>query len=130
LEVDAINGAPGVYSARYAGEDATYADNVNKLLRAMEGATDRNARFRTVIALILNNHEYLFDGTVNGVILESPRGSAGFGYDPVFLPEGHSQSFAEMEASEKNGISHRGRAVEALMSFLKDRSNKTGQQVL
>jgi XTP/dITP diphosphohydrolase len=121
LEVDALGGAPGVYSARYAGEDATYEDNVNKLLGEMKGFSNRKARFRTVIALILNNEEYLFDGAVNGVILESSRGSSGFGYDPVFLPDGHEKSFAEMEADEKNGISHRGRAVESLMSFLKNK---------
>jgi len=127
LEVEALNGEPGVYSARYAGENATYADNVNKLLAEMKGMENRKARFRTVIALILNNHEYLFEGTVNGVILESVRGSAGFGYDPVFVPEGYQKSFAEMEAREKNNISHRGRAVESLMIFLNERGNKTGR---
>jgi len=130
LEVDALGGAPGVYSARYAGEKATYTDNVNKLLEAMGGMENRGARFRTVIALILDNREYLFDGTVEGTIVRECRGSEGFGYDPVFLPEGHSETFAEMDAVMKNGISHRGRAVEALLRFLHEKGNKTGDSGL
>jgi XTP/dITP diphosphohydrolase len=118
LEVDALGGAPGVYSARYAGEDATYADNVNKLLAAMEGSGERSARFRTVIALILDNREHLFEGSVEGAILTETHGSAGFGYDPVFRPEGSELTFAEMNSEEKNRISHRGRAVEGLKTFL------------
>ncbi len=130
LEVDALGGAPGVYSARYAGEKATYADNVNKILAAMGGMENRRARFRTVIALILENREYLFDGKVEGTIISEPRGSEGFGYDPVFLPEGQSETFAEMNADRKNGISHRGQAVEALMRFLREKGNKTGDSGL
>lgn len=126
LEVDALGGAPGVYSARYAGEKATYADNVNKLLAAMAGMDNRKARFRTVIALILDKQEYLFDGKVEGSIVSQSRGSEGFGYDPVFLPDGHLETFAEMDAGRKNGISHRGQAVEALMRFLREKGNKKG----
>jgi XTP/dITP diphosphohydrolase len=118
LEVDALGGAPGVFSARYAGEDASYSDNVNKLLDALSGETNRKARFRTVIALIQNNREYLFEGSVEGTILEKPHGNAGFGYDPVFSPDGTSLAFAEMDSEDKNRISHRGRATEALIRFL------------
>ncbi len=118
LEVDALNGAPGVYSARYAGENASYADNVSKLLEAMKGEPVRTARFRTVIALILDNKSYLFEGQVDGEILTEPRGETGFGYDPIFRPLQSDKSFAEMPAEEKNAISHRGRATEKLQSFL------------
>jgi XTP/dITP diphosphohydrolase len=130
LEVDALNGAPGVYSARYAGENATYADNVVKLLKAMEGKVRRTARFSTVIALIIDNHEYLFKGTVEGAILTEARGEKGFGYDPVFLPDGYDKSFAEMGHDEKNAISHRGRAVAALVEFLLRPGNKSGEGML
>jgi XTP/dITP diphosphohydrolase len=118
LEVDALGGAPGVYSARYAGENATYADNVNKLLEAMDGETRRGARFRTVIALILDNKSYLFEGQVDGEITTEQRGETGFGYDPIFRPLQSEKSFAEMTAEEKNSISHRGRATQELRSFL------------
>jgi len=118
LEVDALDGAPGVLSARYAGIKATYADNVNKLLTEMEGKTQRTARFRTVIALILNDTEYLFEGRIEGTISLSTSGDEGFGYDPVFVPQGYTQTFAELPAAEKNRISHRGLAVEKLMQFL------------
>ena len=118
LEVSAIDGAPGVFSARYAGENATYADNVNKLLGALSGNHNRAARFRTVIALILDNREYLFDGVVEGEILTEPRGITGFGYDPVFRPLASEKSFAEISAEEKNVISHRGLAVARLQAFL------------
>ena len=118
LEVDALDGAPGVLSARYAGIKATYADNVNKLLTEMEGNTQRTARFRTVIALILNDTEYLFEGRIEGTISLSTSGDEGFGYDPVFVPQGYTQTFAELPAAEKNRISHRGLAVEKLMQFL------------
>lgn len=118
LEVDALDGAPGVLSARYAGIKATYADNVNKLLTEMEGKTQRTARFRTVIALIINNKEYLFEGRIEGTISLSTSGDEGFGYDPVFVPQGYTQTFAELPATEKNRISHRGLAVEKLMQFL------------
>jgi len=130
LEVDALNGAPGVYSARYAGEEATYADNVIKLLEEMIGKVKRTARFRTVIALILDRREYLFEGKVEGTILTENHGNKGFGYDPVFLPDGYDRSFAEMAPDEKNSISHRGRATEALVQFLMQVSNKSGEELL
>lgn len=118
LEVEALNGAPGVYSARYAGESKNSLDNMALLLKNMEGVKNRKARFRTVIALILNGKEYLFEGVVNGVITEQPRGTAGFGYDPLFVPDGYTTTFAEMDSEAKNAISHRGLAVEKLAAFL------------
>jgi XTP/dITP diphosphohydrolase len=118
LEVTTLEGAPGVFSARYAGENATYADNVSKLLESLVGRTDRSARFRTVIALILDNRDYLFEGRVDGEILTEPRGLTGFGYDPVFRPLESEKSFAEMQAEEKNAISHRGVATARLKEFL------------
>lgn len=118
LEVDALNGAPGVYSARYAGEAKNSLDNMALLLKNMSGKQNRKARFRTVIALILDGKEYLFEGVVNGTIAEEPRGTAGFGYDPLFVPDGYSTTFAEMDSEAKNAISHRGRAVEKLAAFL------------
>lgn len=118
LEVDALNGAPGVYSARYAGEAKNSLDNMALLLKNMSGIQNRKARFRTVIALILDGKEYLFEGIVNGTITEEPRGTAGFGYDPLFVPDGYSTTFAEMDSEAKNAISHRGRAVEKLAAFL------------
>lgn len=118
LEVDALNGAPGVYSARYAGEAKNSLDNMALLLKNMSGIQNRKARFRTVIALILDGKEYLFEGVVNGTIAEEPRGKAGFGYDPLFVPDGYSTTFAEMDSEAKNAISHRGRAVEKLAVFL------------
>lgn len=118
LEVNALHGSPGVFSARYAGKKATYADNVNKLLAEMSGINDRRACFRTVIALILDGREFLFEGRVDGHITLIPRGTEGFGYDPVFVPDGSGKTFAEMTSSEKNTISHRGRAIEQLIRFL------------
>ncbi len=118
LEVDALDGAPGVYSARYAGEQATYQDNVLKMLDAMTGKENRKACFRTVIALILDRREYLFEGRVEGEILAETRGNTGFGYDPIFRPLESARSFAEMSADEKNAISHRGRATQKLQAFL------------
>ena len=118
LEVEALNGAPGVYSARYAGESKNSLDNMALLLKNMEGKQNRKARFRTVIALILDGKEYLFEGIVNGVITEQPRGTAGFGYDPLFVPDGFATTFAEMDSESKNAISHRGLAVEKLAAFL------------
>lgn len=120
LEVDALGGAPGVYSARYAGEGKSFDDNISKLLAEMHGAEDRHARFRTVIALILDGTEYFFEGTVEGEILTERRGKGGFGYDPVFLAEGYNQTFAEIPLSEKNKISHRARAMRKLLEFLSD----------
>ena len=118
LEVRVLNGAPGVHSARYAGPGHDSKKNMELLLHDMEGRTDRRARFRTVISLILDGEEHRFEGTVEGTILEAPRGDAGFGYDPVFVPDGCSATFAEMSSEDKNAISHRGRAVAKLASFL------------
>ena len=118
LEVAALEGAPGVRSARYAGPGHDSQKNMELLLHNMEGKTDRRARFRTVISLILDGEEHLFEGTVEGTIIDAPRGEAGFGYDPVFVPDGHDTTFAEMSAEAKNAISHRGRAVAKLVSFL------------
>jgi XTP/dITP diphosphohydrolase len=123
LEVGALNGAPGVYSARYAGAAASYSDNVEKLLRAMDGVADRSARFRTVIAFIdSTGAEHTFSGEVEGMITTAPRGSAGFGYDPVFAPtiEGNgAKTFAEMTPDVKNQISHRANALRAFADYLK-----------
>lgn len=119
LEVDALNGAPGVHSARYATDGHDFEANMRLLLRNMEGKTDRQARFRTVIALILDGEEYLFEGVVEGRITEQPAGDHGFGYDPVFVPEGETETFAEMSAERKNAISHRGRAVRKFADFMR-----------
>ena len=122
LEIDALEGRPGVYSARYAGEGCTFADNVRKVLDEMRGITAmsaRSARFRTVVALIMGGQEYFFEGKVEGFILPEPSGHEGFGYDPVFLPAGWTKSFAEMDAADKNRISHRGQAIGSLVEFLK-----------
>ncbi len=118
LEIDFLNGAPGVYSARYAGPGCTFDDNINKVLNAMGDTENRKARFRTIIALILNEREYFFEGKVDGEILKEKQGNEGFGYDPVFRPLGYDQSFAEMNLEEKNKISHRGRATQKLVEFL------------
>ena len=118
LEVEALNGAPGVYSARYAGEHVSYADNNVLLLKNLAGCENRKARFRTVIALIVNGKEYLFEGRVEGAIATEPHGEGGFGYDPLFVPEGSQLTFAEMSSEAKNKISHRGRAVAKLVAFL------------
>lgn len=120
LEVEALSGRPGVYSARYAGEGCSYEDNVKKLLAEMEGITNRRARFRTVIALIAGNQVRYFEGVINGFISTEKKGSSGFGYDPVFVPEGYSQTFAEMTAGLKNTISHRALAVSNLAKALLD----------
>lgn len=119
LEVDALNGEPGVYSARYAGEQHCSEDNMNKLLQNLTGKTNRNAQFRTVIALIINGKETLFDGIVKGTISKEKTGDSGFGYDPIFVPEGHTESFAQMDSKQKNKISHRYRAVVKLCDYLK-----------
>ena len=120
LEVEALNGAPGVYSARYAGEEATFEDNVQKLLGAMKGMSNRNARFRTVISLFLNDKQLFFEGICEGTIENNPSGEAGFGYDPVFKPKGYDVTFAEMDLNEKGRISHRGLAVKKLVSYLNE----------
>ncbi len=117
LEVDALGGLPGVKSARFAGLHKSNADNMQKLLQMMEGVTSREARFRAVIALIINDGEYLFEGVINGHIIHEQRGKHGFGYDPVFVPEGHLKTFAEMPDSLKNTMSHRARALEKMVNF-------------
>ena len=119
LEVDALGGAPGIHSARYAGAGHDDAANNAKLLSELAGAADRSARFRTVIALVRKDHEQMFfHGTVEGTILNAPQGDAGFGYDPLFVPQGWSKSFAEASPDEKNAVSHRGRAVRELCKYL------------
>ena len=120
LEVDALDGAPGVYSARYAGEECDSEANMLKLLQNLTGKTNRTAQFRTVIALIINREEYLFDGVVKGSISTEKMGEAGFGYDPIFVPQGYDLSFAQMGSEVKNSISHRYRATEKLSIYLKE----------
>lgn len=119
LEVQALNNAPGVYSARYAGEHKSSQDNIDKLLNELEGIDNRSAQFKTVIALIKDGKKYLFEGTVDGTITKEPRGTGGFGYDSVFQPSGFDKTFAEMTLEDKNQISHRARAIEQLVLFLK-----------
>ena len=119
LEVEALDGAPGVFSARYAGEGHNSEDNMQKLLQNLQGVTNRKAQFRTVICLIWDGKKYLFEGICKGEIIEEKRGNAGFGYDPIFVPEGYDQTFAELGNDIKNTISHRARAVEKLCQFLK-----------
>ena len=119
LEVEALDGAPGVYSARYAGEQRNSADNIQLLLKNLEGKKNRKARFRTVFTLVTPNITKQFEGIVEGEILSSTRGDGGFGYDPVFLPKGMSQTMAELSMEAKNEISHRGRATRKLVAYLK-----------
>jgi XTP/dITP diphosphohydrolase len=119
LEVEALKGEPGVYSARYAGPENNSEKNISKLLLNLENITNRKAQFRTVIALILNSKEYLFEGIVKGTIINNKKGKDGFGYDPVFVPEGYNKTFAEMTLIEKNKISHRANATYKLADFLK-----------
>lgn len=118
LEVKALNGAPGIYSARYAGEGHDSQANMKKLLENLKGITNREAQFRTAICLIEGGEEHLFEGLVKGKIIEEKRGEAGFGYDPVFVPDGYDQTFAELGEDIKNQISHRARAVEKLCDYL------------
>lgn len=119
LEVKVLDGDPGVYSARYAGKYATYKDNVEKLLKELEGEKNRKAQFRTVIAYVTEDGEYLFEGVCEGEILTEEKGTKGFGYDPLFRPAGYNQTFAELDAEEKNKISHRGKALEKFLEFLR-----------
>lgn len=119
LEIEALGNEPGVYSARYAGEEKNSEANVLKVLQKMDGETNRNARFRCVISLVIDGKEKQFEGIVAGKILYQRQGGAGFGYDPIFMPDGYNQSFAEMPAEDKNRISHRGRAVNKLVDYLK-----------
>lgn len=124
LEIAALNNRPGVYSARYAGPAKDPVANMKKVISEMEGQTNRKACFRTIIALILNGEEHLFEGRVDGEILTEPHGEAGFGYDPIFRPDGFQESFAEMSMDCKNKISHRGRAIQKLCNFLKNIDSK------
>lgn len=119
LEVFALNGAPGVLSARYAGEQKSAEDNIEKMLHEMNGKSDRRAHFRTVISLILDNKEYQFEGICPGTILTERRGGKGFGYDPIFVPDGSALAFAEMDMAGKNVFSHRAKAFQKLIAFLK-----------
>ena len=121
LEVDALNGEPGVKSARYAGEEKNFVKNIEKLLKNLEGRSDRKARFRTVISLILDGKEWFFEGVSEGEIIQDQRGHNGFGYDPVFMPSGSTRTFAEMDLEEKNKFSHRRKAADALVLFLQHR---------
>lgn len=119
LEVEALNGAPGVFSARYAGDGHDSEANMQKLLQELKGKENRKAQFRTAICLMMEGKEYQFEGIVKGKIIEEKRGGAGFGYDPIFVPEGYDLTFSELGNDIKNTISHRARAVEALCNFLK-----------
>lgn len=119
LEVEALHGEPGVKSARYAGVDRDFDANVEKLLNNLREIKDRNARFKTVISLMWNSKEYLFEGIIQGTIIYERKGKNGFGYDPVFVPEGSNKTFAEMELAEKNIFSHRRKAMDKLTAFLK-----------
>jgi XTP/dITP diphosphohydrolase len=125
LEVDALEGAPGVYSARYAGSDKDPEANMDKLLEQLKDEDNRRARFRTVISLILDGEELFFEGVVEGHILREKRGDEGFGYDPVFMPEGSSLTFAQMPMATKNRISHRSRAIKKLANYLNQYQNRS-----
>lgn len=118
LEVEALKGKPGVYSARYAGEEADSTKNIEKLMLELKEHSNRNAQFRTVIALLFGSKEYLFEGIVKGTISENASGKSGFGYDPVFIPEGYEISFSEMSSKDKNRISHRSIAIHKMIKFL------------
>ena len=128
LEIDALNGAPGVYSARYAGPEKSAEANIEKILNELQGKENRKAKFRTAIALTLNNEEHLFEGEINGHISKVKQGNEGFGYDPIFMPENEKRSFAQMSMEEKGTISHRGRAVNKLVTYLNNLSTLTTKQ--
>ncbi len=130
LEIAALNNEPGVYSARYAGEHKSSEDNMDKVLTLLQGKEDRTARFRTVIALILQGKEYVFEGIVEGTIRTERAGTAGFGYDPIFEPKGYDVTFAEMTMEQKHQISHRGRAVELLIAFLATHLSSSDDNIL
>ncbi|MBI4647747.1 MAG: non-canonical purine NTP diphosphatase [Bacteroidia bacterium] len=119
LEIEALNGKPGVYSARYAGENISFEANIQKVLKEMDGVKNRAALFKTVIHLIYESQHYNFTGIIMGTILHKKRGSYGFGYDPIFQPQGYEKTFAQMTLHEKNKISHRGQAIKKLIDFLK-----------
>ena len=118
LEIEALNGKPGVHSARYSGEDRNPDANMNRVLAELKGISNRNARFKTVITLIIEGKQHIFEGIVNGRIIDEKRGTNGFGYDPIFIPENESRTFAEMDLAEKNQFSHRARALEKMIAFL------------
>ena len=122
LEIDALNSAPGVYSARYAGPEKCAEANIEKILNELQGKENRKAKFRTAIALTFNNEEHLFEGKVEGYISKDKQGDEGFGYDPIFLPENEKRSFAQMSMKQKGTLSHRGRAVNKLVAYLKNSS--------
>jgi len=122
LEVDILNGAPGVYSARYAGRECNPKENTIKLLKELSGKSDRSARFRTVVALIIDGDTFYFEGLLNGSITETPSGNGGFGYDPIFIPDGFNKTLAELTPEEKNAISHRGQSLRKLSEFLNNNS--------
>lgn len=124
LEVESLDGRPGVVSARYAGDEKNMDKNIAKVLGELEGKSNWNARFKTVISLIIENEKHQFEGIVNGTIIKDKRGDGGFGYDPVFVPDGYNITFAEMEPFEKNKISHRGLAVQKLVTFLTSKVNQ------
>ena len=128
LEIDELNGDPGVYSARYAGPERNANANMNKVLNELKGKKNRKAQFRTAIALILNNEEHLFEGKVEGYISKVKQGNEGFGYDPIFIPENDIRSFAQMSMQEKGAISHRGRAVKKLVAYLNNLSKPNSKQ--
>ena len=119
LEIEALDGAPGVFSARFAGPDKDPQANMDKVLDELKGQGNRKARFRTAVALVLNGEEFLFEGTVNGEITTVQSGAKGFGYDPIFSPNGYDTTFAQMDGPTKNAISHRGLAIKKLVAFLK-----------
>lgn len=120
LEVEALNNEPGVYSARYAGENNNAEANMKKLLQHLENSKNRKAQFKTAIALNIKGKQFIFEGVCRGTILTGKRGDSGFGYDPIFMPEGFNRSFAEMNLTEKGSISHRGKAIEKLVTFLNE----------
>ncbi|MFA6086095.1 non-canonical purine NTP diphosphatase [Mucilaginibacter sp.] len=123
LEINALNNEPGIYSARYAGVHGNHQANIDKVLDKLKGSNNRKARFRTVISLIWDGEEHFFEGTVEGTIRHELSGTDGFGYDPIFEPDGYEITFAEMSMDEKNRISHRGRAMDQLITFLNARAN-------
>ena len=124
LEINELDGRPGVYSARYAGAGCSFKDNINKILKELNGIENRKAKFRCVICLIMDGEEYLFEGRIDGEITTERKGDTGFGYDPVFIPKGYQQTFAEMQPYLKNGVSHRGRAMVKMMKFLNGQADK------
>ena len=128
LEIDELNGDPGVYSARYAGPERNASANMNKILNKLKGKKNRKAQFRTAIALILKGEEHLFEGKVEGYISKDKQGNEGFGYDPIFIPENNTRSFAQMSMQEKGAISHRGRAVKKLVAYLTNLSRPNSKQ--